>query len=573
MTLPSTTMNRHLQRTLLAAALLPALALIAADAAAQAQPPGIGEALRQVPPPKAPAQAEPALPQIGNLPALPPPLQHPAGAKIAVKQFDISGNDSLPADELLALVRQGEGQSLTLAELEALAARITQHYRGRGYFVARAYLPAQEVSGGNITIRVVEGRYGKFVLENASLVNDQTVQAMLDAAKGSGVVTVRSLERAMLNINDTPGAVVTRADVMPGEQVGSSDFHISTAAAARASGYATLDNYGSAYTGKRRLTGGVDINSPFGLGDRLSASGMLTEGQYLKNYRLAYSTLLAAGGLRGEIAASRTAYQLSDTYASLDAVGTARSVEASLSYPLIRTQAYTLEGGLSAGHRKLRDELRASGSATPKQADVLSATLSSRAEDALWGMPARTTAQASVSLGRLRFDDAGARQQDALGAATEGRYGRVNLSLSRATQLQRSWTLNTGLRMQHALFDKNLDGSEDMSISGQAGVRAYASGELAAENAALLNVELQYSLPVGEPASAKVGLFGDAGRASMQNALGGSGARSLSDVGVGLYLGHQRLFATLQIAKRTGGAPTSESVASTRALLQMGGAF
>ncbi|MDV7396810.1 POTRA domain-containing protein, partial [Arthrospira platensis SPKY1] len=98
-----------------------------------------------------------------------------------------------------------------LSELEALATLITRNYRANGYFVARAYIPQQEVVDGIITIRVVEGNYGQFHLTNESLVKDSIVQAMLDDVKGYDIVSLDTLERAMLIINDTPGVQVVRA--------------------------------------------------------------------------------------------------------------------------------------------------------------------------------------------------------------------------------------------------------------------------------------------------------------------------------------------------------------------------
>jgi POTRA domain, ShlB-type len=40
-----------------------------------------------------------------------------------------------------------------------VAVRVTGLYRDRGYFLARAYLPAQEIEGGIVRIAVLEGRY------------------------------------------------------------------------------------------------------------------------------------------------------------------------------------------------------------------------------------------------------------------------------------------------------------------------------------------------------------------------------------------------------------------------------
>jgi hemolysin activation/secretion protein len=160
----------------------------------------------------------------------------PSGPKVNVKQIEVMGNRVIDVATLAALVADGAGKTLSLPELEALAQRITKHYRAKGYFVARAYIPAQEISSGTVRIRVVEGNYGQFHLKNKSLVRNDIVQGMLDDVKGTDIVALDTLERAMLIINDTPGVRVTRADVMPGTKVGTSDFAVDPEATAAYNG-------------------------------------------------------------------------------------------------------------------------------------------------------------------------------------------------------------------------------------------------------------------------------------------------------------------------------------------------
>ena len=60
----------------------------------------------------------------------------------------------------MALTGFTPGSELSLADLQAMAARITKHYRSRGFFVAQAYLPAQDIRDQEVTIAVSEGRLG-----------------------------------------------------------------------------------------------------------------------------------------------------------------------------------------------------------------------------------------------------------------------------------------------------------------------------------------------------------------------------------------------------------------------------
>jgi hemolysin activation/secretion protein len=551
------------------------LALAATESGAQVQP-NIGDALRQVQPVAPPAAPAPALPGIGGEPAIEPPLLAlpGGGGTIDVKGIEIVGNRNIDRPPLQALVAEGAGKALTLAQLEALAVRLTKYYRAHGYFVARAYLPAQEVRDGVVTIRVVEGNYGQFRLDNRSLVRDNIVQGMLDDVKRYDVVSLDTLERAMLIINDTPGARVTRADVMPGEKVGTSDFAVDTAPTPRYAGYALLDNYGSVYTGRNRLSFNLDVNSPTGSGDRISLSGLDTDRGGLLNGRLDYSAALAANGLRGDLAASQTHYQLGSTYAPLDAVGRATGVDAALTYPLRRIRSQTIELSLQLSYKDLLDEIRSTDTRTPKNSIAATTGISLHDESSWFGRDGLTQANASVTWGHLHIRDAAALALDEAGPRTEGTYAKVDLGASRITLLPASFTLKLSAAAQLPLASKDLDGSERLGVTGIGGVMAYPSGELIGDRAGDLRLELGRPLPQWGNARTSWTLFADTGSAAPAHPTEGVAGRHLADAGVGFEAnlgGGAQLRANL--AHRIGGAPLSEPYPLNKLLVQAGWVF
>jgi len=561
-------------RSLLATALGLAFAS-AAQAQATAPRPDIGEALRQAQPPAVPAPAQPPLPNIGGT-TLEAPMQvlPGGGPSIAVQRFAVTGNRAIDSASLLALVAPDQGKTLTLAQLEAIASKLTQYYRSAGYFVARAYLPQQEVKDGVLLLRIVEGNYGRFVLDNKSRVRDDVVQGLLDDIKDRDIVSLDTLERAMLIINDTPGVQVTRADVMPGEKVGTSDFAVGTEATPAYNGFVMLDNHGSVYTGKERLSFNADWNSPTGRGDRLSASGLVTRGADLVNGRLGYSTLVATNGTRAEAAVSQTNYALGDTYAALDAIGRARSFELNLTTPIKRTRARSIEAGVGIAYRDLLDEVRSTGTRTPKTTTSVNASLSGRADHALFGLDGQTSGSAVLTVGRLSIDDATARALDAVGAQTHGGYAKLNASAARAMLLPAALTLSTSLRGQVVLNDKSLDGSERISVSGAGGVAAYPSGELSGDNGLLAHIELSRPLPSAGSVRLTASAFGDYGYVKQNKALVGNGRRELSDFGLGFSATAAGALLRVQIAHRVGGGdPVSEPAPKTRVLVQGGWVF
>jgi hemolysin activation/secretion protein len=85
------------------------------------------------------------------------------GPRVTVRQVRITGATVFPEAELQALLADGLKQPLSLAGLQAWRRASLQHYRQAGYLVARAYLPAQKVSGDTVEIAVVEGRLDRVV--------------------------------------------------------------------------------------------------------------------------------------------------------------------------------------------------------------------------------------------------------------------------------------------------------------------------------------------------------------------------------------------------------------------------
>jgi len=191
--------------------------------------PNIGDIEKQVKPPKIEKQ-QPTLPSIGGSEYK--TSMSDSGKTLYIKSFTFSGNEHISSDELQAIAKEYKDKELSFKKLNELTEKITKFYRQRGYFVARAYLPQQNILKNDnvLEIAIIEGNYGEFQLKNNSLVKDSIVQGILDYAKRENVVSTKTLEQSMLIINDTPGAVVTRADVMPGKMVGTSDFAITTEA-------------------------------------------------------------------------------------------------------------------------------------------------------------------------------------------------------------------------------------------------------------------------------------------------------------------------------------------------------
>jgi hemolysin activation/secretion protein len=145
---PDSVAQRSLK--LLLASLFAALSPLAAVAGPVA--PNAGTILQQIKPPSQPASPDMPATIIERV----DDGQIAATTPFTVKAIRISGNTRFDTQTLHALVADSEGKSLTLAQLEELAARITDYYHSHGQPLGRARIPQQTVHDGVLNIEVIE---------------------------------------------------------------------------------------------------------------------------------------------------------------------------------------------------------------------------------------------------------------------------------------------------------------------------------------------------------------------------------------------------------------------------------
>ena len=83
----------------------------------------------------------------------------PNGEQITLKlrEITVTGVSIYTADEISKIYAKDIGTDITLARVWEISDEITKKYRQDGYFLSRAFIPAQEIAEGLVTIRVAEG--------------------------------------------------------------------------------------------------------------------------------------------------------------------------------------------------------------------------------------------------------------------------------------------------------------------------------------------------------------------------------------------------------------------------------
>jgi hemolysin activation/secretion protein len=504
------------------------LALLGLGQAALAQQPPTGGAIA-VPPPPAVPRAEPAIRIEQRATTAPAAVDT---VRIAVRSLRIEGATLFAPAQLVELAGFRAGAELSMADLHAMAARITDHYRRNGYFVAQAYLPAQDIRDGAVTIAVSEGRLGSVQLRNRTNLSDRVANSALAGLAPGDVLATEAVENRLLLLSDVPGLDV-RSTLVPGASVGTADLIVDITPGRRVTGSIDADNAGNRYTGAYRLGATVNVNEPLGLGD-VASLRLLTSGRGLKYARASYQ--LQAGRGQVGVAYSWLEYALGKEFESLGAHGTAQIASVYGRYPLVRSRDDNVYLQLAFDAKEFDDRVDVIPSRTERNSRVLMASVFGDHRDGFGGGGVNSYFL-TLSGGELDIETPAARAQDALTARTHGSFQKLSFNAMRLQRLGGGpFSLFAGVNGQ--LASGNLDVSEKMSLGGMGGVRAYPEGEAYADQGALLTLEARMDLPpppAAIPGRMQLVAFVDAGRVTLNRDpwLPGENRRTLSGAGIG----------------------------------------
>lgn len=524
-------------------------ALPASQAFAQAAP-GAGQLIQQVPAPQAPAPS--SRPNLNV--QQPPAAARASSAPFLVRSIQVTGNTVFPTATLHSLVADGEGKTITLGQLDALANRITQYYRDRGYPLTRAIIPAQTLSNGTVQLQVLETRYGQVKLNNTSRASNATLGSVLSPLQAGQLLSQASLDRALLLLSDYPGVAVN-ATLSPGQNVGTTDLTVNATATQRFAGNVFFDTYGSKYTGRGRLGANLQANNLLGRGDQVTLTG-LTSMAGLDYARGAYQMPINGQGTQVGAAFSALRYRLGDSLKPVGAHGNASIASLWVSHPVVRSIDRNLYLRAGYDHKEFEDQIDTTGLDNERYSNSLSLEASGDVRDSLFG-GAISTASLGVTAGRLNFRNAAAKAADAATAKTAGSFSKLTANVARTQSITPSSTLYLGVAGQWS--NDNLDASEQIVLGGPSSVRGYGVGTVSGATGYIGTAEFRQRLPVFQSAGTLQAIaFVDTGwtKVYANTFAAGPNTARLNGAGIGLnWVATEGWNAKIDIAKPFGSTP------------------
>ncbi len=469
-----------------------------------------------------PPEEPPALRPDAPAPPAPSPEVEAADPGTLLRAVRVLGS-SAPESELETLWRPFAGAPLDRDTILGVANAIQTAYQDSGAALFTLNAPAQDLSGGVLTLEVVEGYIEDVILEGDAEDRDMPlVRAYAARLMAERPLLRPTLERYLSLIRDIPG-ITADARFLEGSTHGGV-YLVLTLHQRRAEFSTAFNNSGSPLLGREQLTGRATFHSLLTQGDRIMLA--ITAPANLESFffaSAAYRLPLGDDGVALQLRGSRLETQPK----SLPIEGGATTAGVDVSWPLLRS--YRRNISVFAAADLLNSTNAVFGQTfSSERTRVLRAGASwSAAGDTVQTRAGGTFSQGISGLGARTMPLAG-----------DAGFTKLTLNAGHSRLLGEYLTLRLNAAGQYAAHA--LPPSERFSLGGSQFGRAFASSSMTGDHALAASAELAWRPGfIRQPfAGSEIYLFGDGARAWMRArgafpaanadlASAGAGARAL----------------------------------------------
>ncbi len=270
---------------------------------------------------------------------------------IAIEGFEFIGNTAFSSEELAEALAEFTNRPLTFAELLQAETAITKYYVDAGFINSGAAIPAgQNLSGGTVTIQIIEGGLEDIIVNIDGRLNPGYVRSRLAIAAGTPL-NVNRLLGALQKLQLDPLIDSLSAELSAGSRPERSLLRVEVEPADTFSVSLNIDNGRSPSVGSFRRGGEIREANLLGLGDGLAVSYANTDGS--DKYGIRY--LLPVNPRNGAIALEydRTTSDIVEPpFDRADIEGDSERYALTYRQPIYETPTRELAFGLTLSHQQ-----------------------------------------------------------------------------------------------------------------------------------------------------------------------------------------------------------------------------
>lgn len=192
-------------------------------------------------------------------------LQLAGDQKVFIERIEFKSVTCIPFAELYRKTDCFVNRELTITDIGELLAAIRKVYVSKGYFLARAYAPPQELNNGVLVIEVVEGKLGNIEVAGNSSYSNLFIVNHFRKYQG-GAINYDQLMRALLLLNENMNLTVA-AVFQKGHSLGTADLILQVEDSRPWRFSLDANNYGSHSTTRTRTGARLDVGNIVAYGD------------------------------------------------------------------------------------------------------------------------------------------------------------------------------------------------------------------------------------------------------------------------------------------------------------------
>lgn len=470
----------------------------------------------------------------------------------SITAFRVEGGTLIERQRLEAVAQAYAGPERRFADIEAARAAVHGLYIARGYGAVQVVVPEQEITGGEIVLRVIEARLADIEVVGQRHFTEANIRRSLPALREGVSPNTVDLARQLHLANRNPAktAVVT---IGSGSWAGDVQARVNVRDVKPWNLYLGLDNTGSRQSGEARVAATYRHNNVFDRDHQLLAQ-YVTSPEHPGNvqiFGLTHRIPLYARGDSLQLALSYsnvTAGQVLDF--DLSGQGTGYGVQYTRYF--LSREHYQDSLSLGLDYRHLRSDLRLQDSDAGLRTDLSLLPVQLSYEGSWTKAPVQAAALVSV------VHNIGAGPDGSAADFTANRQGAVReyslLRFAGEWQYTRASEWAWRLRAGGQWNADPLTSAEYFGLGGSQTIRGFHTREVTGDRGVRLNVELMtpnLAPHFGLTHSTLKGLyFFDTGRVSRERRLAEEWtARTLSGTGVGVRFNYrQSLFLDLDLA-------------------------
>ncbi len=276
-----------------------------------------------------------------------------SGPTFFVRLIQIQGNTIFSDDTLAPIVDVGEGLDMTLGILNLYSQEVRAYYLSRGYFLAKAFVPRQEIVDGVVKIVVEEGKVGNIKVIGNETIPSEDILKRFKTFASERVPNEKTLESVLLELNDIAG-VQAKSLVKPGKTPGTSDIEIVIKEPLPYTFALDGDNFGSEFTGRNRFGVTATAGNVLRLADKLSLRGVESD-EDQKTFQASYSIPVNDSGGAFGFSYIYSEQTLGLDLAALNAGGETNIGSLELVQPLYRSRKGIVKARAGFDYRKFKN--------------------------------------------------------------------------------------------------------------------------------------------------------------------------------------------------------------------------